>query len=66
MIIPIAQAYVGDIAPEGEEGTWMGYFNASFFTGFGCGPVMGGALTEHFGMTVAFSTMGGLNLLGNL
>ena len=66
MIIPIAQAYVGDIAPEGEEGTWMGYFNAAFFTGFGCGPVMGGALTEHFGMTVAFSTMGGLNLLALL
>jgi len=66
MIIPIAQAYVGDIAPEGEEGTWMGYFNAAFFTGFGFGPLMGGALTDHFGMNVAFSTMGGLNLLAFL
>jgi DHA1 family multidrug resistance protein-like MFS transporter len=66
MIIPIAQAYIGDISPEGEEGTWMGYFNAAFFTGFGFGPLMGGALTEHFGMTVAFSTMGGLNLLAFL
>lgn len=66
MIIPIAQAYVGDISPEGEEGTWMGYFNAAFFTGFGCGPLMGGVLTDHFGMNVAFSTMGGLNLLAFL
>jgi len=66
MITPIAQAYVGDIAPEGEEGAWMGYFNAAFFTGFGIGPLMGGALTEHFGMTVAFSTMGGLNLIASL
>lgn len=66
MIIPIAQAYVGDISPEGEEGTWMGYFNAAFFTGFGFGPLMGGVLTDHFGMNVAFYTMGGLNLLALL
>jgi len=66
MIIPIAQAYVGDISPEGEEGTWMGYFNTAFFTGFGVGPLMGGALTDHFGMDVAFYSMGGLNLLAFL
>ncbi|MBA7684356.1 Bacillibactin exporter [subsurface metagenome] len=66
MIIPIAQAYVGDISPEGEEGKWMGYFNAAFFTGLGFGPLMGGVLTDHFGMNVAFSTMGGLNLLAFL
>ena len=66
MIIPIAQAYIGDISPEGEEGKWMGYFQAAFFTGFGFGPLMGGALTDHFGMTVAFSTMGGLNLVAFL
>ncbi len=66
MIIPIAQAYVGDISPQGEEGKWMGYFNAAFFAGFGIGPLMGGALTEHFGMNVAFYTMGALNLLAFL
>jgi len=66
MILPIVQAYVGDVSPEGEEGKWMGYFNAAFFAGFGLGPLMGGTLTDHFGMTVAFSTMGGLNLLAFL
>jgi len=66
MILPIAQAYVGDISPPGEEGKWMGYFNAAFFTGLGFGPLMGGALTDHFGMNVAFSAMGGLNLLAFL
>ena len=66
MIIPIAQAYIGDIAPEGKEGTWMGYFNATFFAGFGFGPLMGGVLTDHFGMNVAFYSMGGLNLLAFL
>lgn len=66
MITPIAQAYIGDISPEGEEGKWMGYFNASFFTGFGFGPLMGGALAEHFGMSAAFYFMGGLNLIAFL
>ena len=66
MILPIAQAYVGDLSPAGEEGKWMGYFNAAFFTGFGFGPLMGGILTEHLGMTAAFSAMGGLNLLAFL
>jgi len=31
MVIPIAQAYVGDISPEAEEGKWQGYFNLSGF-----------------------------------
>lgn len=66
MILPIAQAYIGDISPEGEEGKWMGYFNAAFFTGFGIGPLVGGTLTEHFGMTTAFALMSGLNLLAFL
>ncbi len=62
MVIPIAQAYVGDMSPEAEEGRWQGYFNAAFFSGFGFGPLMGGALTDHFGMNVAFYAMGCLNL----
>ena len=66
MILPIAQAYVGDIAPEGEEGKWMGFFSATFFTGFGCGPLMGGILSEHLGMNTAFYAMGGFNLLAFL
>ena len=66
MILPIAQAYVGDIAPEGEEGKWMGFFSATFFTGFGFGPLMGGILSEHLGMNSAFYAMGCFNLLAFL
>ncbi len=62
MIIPIAQAYVGDLAPQGEEGKWMGYFNSAFFAGFGVGPLLGGALTDSFSMATAFYSMGALNL----
>ena len=63
---PIAQAYIGDIAPEGEEGKWMGFFNATFLTGWGCGPLLGGVLSDYFGMNSAFYVMGGLNVVAFL
>ena len=66
MIFPVALAYVGDISPEGGEGRWMGYATAAFFSGFGFGPLMGGVLTEHYGMNLAFASMGGLNMLAAL
>ncbi|TET46821.1 MAG: MFS transporter [Dehalococcoidia bacterium] len=66
MILPIAQAYIGDLSPEGEEGKWMGYSNAAFFSGFGVGPLMGGVLAAQWGMNLAFITMGVLNLLAFL
>ncbi|GAH51201.1 unnamed protein product, partial [marine sediment metagenome] len=66
MIIPIAMAYIGDLSPEGEEGKWMGYANAAFFSGFGIGPLLGGTLAERFGMNVSFYSMGCLCLLAFL
>jgi len=63
MILPIAQAYIGDLSPVNKEGKWMGYANAAFFSGFGFGPLMGGVLAEHLSMNAAFMAMGGLNLL---
>jgi len=65
-ITSVAQAYIGDISPEGEEGRWMGYFNACFFIGFGVGPLIGGVLTDHFGMPAAFYSMTGLSLMAFL
>jgi MFS family permease len=59
-------AYVGDLSPEGEEGKWMGYANAAFFSGFGIGPLLGGALAERFGINASFYAMGGLCLLAFL
>ena len=66
IIMPVAQAYVGDISPEKEEGKWMGYLNAAFFTGLGTGPFIGGVLSDHLGMSAAFFAMGSLNLLAFL
>jgi len=66
MIMPIAQAYIGDVSPEGEEGKWMGYSNAAFFGGFGFGPLLGGIVTDQLGMNGAFLMMAGLSLLSFL
>ena len=66
MIIPIAMAYVGDLSPKGQEGRWMGYANAAFFSGFGIGPLLGGTLTESLGINASFYTMGGLCMLAFL
>ncbi|MBU2530781.1 MAG: MFS transporter [Elusimicrobia bacterium] len=57
MTVPIIMAYVGDIAPKGREGRFMGYFNVSFFMGMGIGPFIGGILNDFFGMASAFYTV---------
>ncbi|OGO29917.1 MAG: hypothetical protein A2Z29_05580 [Chloroflexi bacterium RBG_16_56_11] len=66
MVLPIAQAYIGDITPPGEEGKWMGIFNATFIIGFGSGPLLGGIIADHFGIDAAFYAMGSLNLVSFL
>jgi DHA1 family multidrug resistance protein-like MFS transporter len=66
MVQPISQAYIGDIAPEGQEGKWIGIFSATFIAGFGFGPLMGGVLSDYFGMNAAFYSMGFLNLIAFL
>lgn len=54
LLFPIAAAYAGEISPEGEEGAFMGVFNIAFYTGWGIGPLIGGALSDAFGMDAAF------------
>lgn len=63
---PIATTYVGDLSPEGEEGKWMGYAMAAFWSGFGFGPFIGGVVTDRFEMSTAFYSMSGLNMLAFL
>jgi MFS transporter, DHA1 family, multidrug resistance protein len=62
--LPIAQAYLGDIAPKGSEGKWMGYFNAVLFAGMGAGPLAGGIITDMYGFKTAFLFMAVMNVLG--
>ena len=64
MVMPVVQAYVGDITPPGKEGLVMGIFNMSMFFGLSLGPVAGGLLNDHFSMQATFICMGALSLLG--
>jgi DHA1 family multidrug resistance protein-like MFS transporter len=62
--LPIAQAYLGDITPEGSEGKWMGYFNAILFAGMGAGPLIGGIVADAFSIKTTFLFMAILNVIG--
>jgi MFS transporter, DHA1 family, multidrug resistance protein len=62
MIMPVAMAYVGDITPEGKEGTAMGIFNMSIFLGLSIGPLLGGAISDLFSLQAAFAWMAALAL----
>jgi MFS family permease len=56
-VFPIAMAYIGEMADEGREGTWMGTFNVANFVGFGAGPLIGGVIRDVAGADAAFWTM---------
>ncbi len=58
MVVPVAQAYIGDISPKGREGRTMGTFMVSLFTAFGIGPLLGGPLADRFGLSAPFYAMG--------
>jgi MFS family permease len=63
MIMPVAQAYIGDVTPEGGEGLNMGMFNMSVFIGLRIGPILGGFIEEGLGLDAAFWCMGVLALI---
>ncbi len=66
MIMPVVQAYVGDITPPKKEGFVMGLFNISIFMGLSLGPLLGGAINDRFSLSAAFGCMGVMALAGFL
>jgi len=60
MIMPVAQAYIGEITPKGKEGFFMGIFNMSIFAGLSVGPLMGGVIKDWFSLQAAFGCMGAM------
>jgi len=64
MMMPVLQAYVGDLTPDGREGFTMGIFNLATFVGLGMGPLFGGVISDHWNLQVAFASMGILALTG--
>jgi len=66
MIVPVAMAYVSDMAPFGQEGRYMGMLNIAIFVGIGGGPLFGGFFTDLWGMASAFYAMAGLSCIAML
>ncbi len=66
MVTPTAYAYVGDLAPRGQEGRYMGVFNIALVVGFGSGPTLGGLVYDAFGLSATFASMGILSAVGFL
>jgi len=64
MLMPVIQAYMGDITPSGREGTTMGLFNMSLFLGLSLGPLIGGVIKDSFSLQTSFVCMGTLALIG--
>ena len=63
LVIPIATAYVGDLAPPEQRGRYMGIFNLFLTSSFGMGPLAGGWISDQYGMAASFYWMGGLTVL---
>jgi DHA1 family multidrug resistance protein-like MFS transporter len=63
MIMPVAMAYVSELAPSGEEGRYMGLLNIAIFSGIGGGPMLGGFFADLWGMSSAFYAMAVLSFL---
>jgi MFS family permease len=64
MLMPIIQAYIGDITPPGKEGFSMGLFNMSLFCGLSLGPLLGGVIHDRFSLQTSFLCMGVLAFIG--
>lgn len=62
MIVPIGMAYMSLLAPAGHESRYMSYLNVAIFCGIGCGPIIGGILSDLWGFSSVFYTMAGLSL----
>jgi len=66
MMLPVIQAYVGDITPRGKEGFFMGLFSMSMFIGMSVGPLLGGMINDRFSFNTAFIYMSSLTMTGFL
>lgn len=64
MIMPVVQAYVGEICHKGTEGYAMGLFSLSMFLSLSLGPLMGGVIQQAWSLNAAFYCMSVLSALG--
>ena len=56
-IFSLSSAYIGELAPEGHEGRYMGVFGVFDFVGFGVGPLLAGVIRDQFDIDAVFLSM---------
>jgi len=66
LVTLVAQAYIGDLTPVGQEGRVLNLFFMSFFAGQAAGPAFGGYLSDRFAITAPFYAMAALSLVALL
>jgi len=66
MILPIAQAYAGELSPARREGKYMGIFSLALFAGFGAGPVLGGLLKDLCGINCSIYALSRITLAAGI
>ncbi len=54
MVLPIVMAFIGELSPEGQEGSYMGVYSMMAFLGMAAGPLIGGKIADTWGMNYAF------------
>jgi MFS family permease len=57
ILFPGMSAYVSSIAPDQQQGEYMGYYTMAFSLSFIIGPWLGTTILEHLGGSVLWSTM---------
>lgn len=65
-IFSLVLSYIGDLAPPGQEGRYMGVFGVFQFLGFGLGPVISGVIRDLAGFDAVFLAMAGTLSLSGL
>jgi MFS family permease len=57
VIFSLSQAYIGDLAPSGYEGRYMGVFGIFMAVGFGVGPLLAGVVRDQTDIETVFLSM---------
>jgi len=57
VIFSLSQAYIGDLAPSGREGRYMGTFGVFMSVGFGIGPLLAGVIRDQWDIQTVFVSM---------
>lgn len=60
---PVAMTYIGDVVEEEDRGKAMALYALMFATGTAIGPLLGGAISTYYDISVAFFVTAGMALI---